>query len=185
MPTFLVTPVNASRILSQKKLIDSLKTEQAENEGICNEIDRVIEGNRVREEELDEEENSNQLINKTSETEYEQQRSSFCQDLEKTASDINLLQFEVDKKQLAYDELKKLLEEIPLLKENIRDREEKIDHLQKEKWKQEHKIAVMEEYINEAIHQQNENGFTVSAYSPKRQKLPSSHSVNEMESPLI
>lgn len=166
-------------------MIDSLKTEQAENEGIRNEIDRIIEQSRVREEELDEEENSNQLLNETSETVYEQQRSSFCQDLEKTASDINLLQFEMDKKQRAYDELKQLLEEISSKKEEIHELEEKIDHLQKEQWKQAHKVAVMEEYINEAIQQQNENGFTVSVYSPKRQKLPSSHSVNEMESRLI
>lgn len=148
---------------------------------MCNEISSLVKECTDLEDQVADLQTSTKLRIETAETDFEQKRSSLYAELRKLSVDMKLLQFEADKKHSQYDEHKRTIEAISSLRESVNSLELKISHLEAEKWKLEHKISVIQEYINDTNDWRNKRNST-SRSEAKRRRLSTSNSVNEIDS---
>ncbi|KAG4068608.1 hypothetical protein HA402_004949 [Bradysia odoriphaga] len=161
----------------KKKVSGLLKKEQRANKNMCNEINNLVKECADLEEQMTELQTSSKSRIETAETEFDQKRTSHSAEARKLSKDTKLLRIELDKMQSQYEEHKRTIEAISSLRESVDSLNLKIGHLETEKWKLEHKISVIEEYINVTNDWRNKRSSTSS--EAKRRRLSSSNSVNE------
>ncbi|XP_037031460.1 ERC protein 2-like [Bradysia coprophila] len=161
----------------KKKVSGLLKKEQKANKNMCKEISSLVQECADLKEQMTDLQTSSKLRIATAETEFEQKRSSLYAELRKLSGDMKLLQLEADKKHSQYDEHKRTIEAVSSLRESVNSLEQKIGHLETVKWKLEHKISVIEEYLNDTNDWRNKRHSTSSSEA-KRRRLSSSTSVD-------
>ncbi len=114
--------------------------------------------------------NKNLLEDKTEESEFNEKRSMLDDSIKKTTDDTIALQAEMDKKQSQYNELMRIREEISKKKQLRSELQQKLTEKNDEKWKQSHRISILEEYIDETKSRQDRSSSLTTA-SSKRARL--------------